>query len=174
MNLFETAIPESAQLGLPTTQSNKAEDLSLIHKLLKTYDQGTLAAKLKEIDSPHCRVTINRWVKGKATLGLTLVEYMYLQSLLPPKSAKKPHSPSLIYVQVLGELGKSLKPLVANVYSPQNVTSVPSVPTRQTTTATQNVTTSIRIYGPLPCPVRQIGREGRRGLPKYRSRNSGS
>lgn len=89
MNLFETAIPESAQLGLPTTQSNKAEDLALIHKLLEIYDQGTLAAKLKEIDSPHCRETINRWVKGKATPRLTHVEYMYLQSLLPPKPAKK-------------------------------------------------------------------------------------
>ncbi len=89
MNLFETAIPESAQLGLSTTQSNKADDLALIHKLLEIYDQGTLAAKLKDIDSPHCRETINRWVKGKATPRLTHVEYMYLQSLLPPKPAKK-------------------------------------------------------------------------------------
>ncbi|NIL17285.1 DNA (cytosine-5-)-methyltransferase [Pseudomonas sp. AN3A02] len=89
MNLFECANPESTQLGLPTARSQKAEDLALVHKLLEIYDQGTLAAKLKEIDSPHCRETINRWVKGKATPRLNHTEYVYLQSLLPPKPTKK-------------------------------------------------------------------------------------
>lgn len=89
MNFFESATPEFAQLGLPTARSQKAEDLALVQKLLEIYDQGTLAAKLKEIDSPHCRETINRWVKGKATPRLSHAEYVYLQSLLPPKPTKK-------------------------------------------------------------------------------------
>lgn len=89
MTLYESTAPESAQLGLPINQSHKTEDLVLVHKLLEIYDQGQLAAKLKEINSPHCRETINRWVKGKASPRLTHAEYLFLQSLLPPKPTKK-------------------------------------------------------------------------------------
>ena len=64
---FDSAAPESAQLGLPISQPYLAEDLELINKLLEIYDQGQLAAKLNEIGSLHCRETVNRWVKGKAT-----------------------------------------------------------------------------------------------------------
>lgn len=89
MTLFESTAPESAQLGLSIDQSHKTEDLVLVHKLLEIYDQGQLAAKLKEIHSPHCRETINRWVKGKASPRLTHSEFLFLQSLLPPKPTKK-------------------------------------------------------------------------------------
>lgn len=89
MTIFESTAPEYAQLGLPINQSPSSEDLALVHKVLEIYDQGQLAAKLKEINSPHCRETINRWGKGKATPRLTYAEFIFLQSLLPPKPTKK-------------------------------------------------------------------------------------
>lgn len=89
MNLFDSAAPESAQLGLPISPPHLAEDLELINKLLEIYDQGQLAAKLNEVGSLHCRETVNRWVKGKATPRLTYAEHMHLKSLLPPKPTKK-------------------------------------------------------------------------------------
>lgn len=89
MNLFESTAPESAQLGLPISQPHLAEDLELINKILEIYDQGQLAAKLNEVGSLHCRETVNRWVKGKATPRLTYAEHMHLKSLLPSKPTKK-------------------------------------------------------------------------------------
>ncbi|WP_339474402.1 DNA (cytosine-5-)-methyltransferase [Pseudomonas sp. RL_5y_Pfl2_69] len=89
MNLFESAAPESAQLGLPISQPHLAEDLELINKILEIYDQGQLAAKLNEVGSQHCRETVNRWVKGKLTPRLTYAEHMHLKSLLPSKPTKK-------------------------------------------------------------------------------------
>ena len=89
MNLFESAAPESAQLGLPISQPYLAEDLELINKILEIYDQGQLAAKLNEVGSQHCRETVNRWVKGKLTPRLTYAEHMHLKSLLPSKPTKK-------------------------------------------------------------------------------------
>ena len=89
MNLFESAAPESAQLGLPISQPHLAEDLELINKILEIYDQGQLATKLNEVGSQHCRETVNRWVKGKLTPRLTYAEHMHLKSLLPSKPTKK-------------------------------------------------------------------------------------
>ena len=89
MNHFDSAAPESAQLGLPISQPHLAEDLELINKLLEIYDQGQLAAKLNEVGSQHCRETVNRWVKGKLTPRLTYAEHMHLKSLLPSKPTKK-------------------------------------------------------------------------------------
>ncbi|WP_341964503.1 DNA (cytosine-5-)-methyltransferase [Pseudomonas sp. RC10] len=65
------------------------EDMALIRKLLEIYDQGQLAAKLKEIGSSHCRETINRWMKGKASPRLNYREHTYLHSLLPVRPKYK-------------------------------------------------------------------------------------
>jgi DNA-cytosine methyltransferase len=91
MNLFEATIPDSPSLDQSTysPDPHPAEDMALLHKLLEIYDQGQLAAKLNEIGSSHCRETVNRWVKGKASPRLTHQEYKHLESLLPKRPTTK-------------------------------------------------------------------------------------
>lgn len=92
MNLFETLSTQQTQQGQPVAlpDPHPAEDMALLQKLLEIYDQGQLAAKLNEIGSPHCRETVNRWVKGKASPRLTHKEFKWLESLLPKKPTSKP------------------------------------------------------------------------------------
>ncbi|MDN5420649.1 MAG: DNA (cytosine-5-)-methyltransferase [Pseudomonadales bacterium] len=89
MNLFETV--ESTRPGQSTSLSEPqpAEDLALLQKLLEIYDQGQIAAKLNEAGSQHCRETVNRWVKGKATPRLTHAEFTHLKSFLPVQPTNK-------------------------------------------------------------------------------------
>ncbi|WP_346832185.1 DNA (cytosine-5-)-methyltransferase [Pseudomonas abietaniphila] len=91
MNLFETIPTDFHSLGhsAPSPDPHPAEDMALLHKLLEIYDQGQLAAKLHEIGSSHCRETINRWVKGKASPRLSHREFKHLESLLPEKPTTK-------------------------------------------------------------------------------------
>lgn len=104
MNLLEPTTPEPVQLGqsysLP--DPHPAEDLALLQKLLEIYDQGQIAAKLQETGSQHCRETVNRWVKGKATPRLTHVEFNHLKSLLPspPK-----HKSSFTFIDLFAGIG---------------------------------------------------------------------
>jgi DNA (cytosine-5)-methyltransferase 1 len=104
MNLFETAVPESYSLGQATSipDPHPAEDMALLKKLLEIYDQGQLAAKLNEIGSSHCRETINRWVKGKASPRLTHQEFKHLESLLPKPPLSKP---SFTFIDLFAGIG---------------------------------------------------------------------
>ncbi|KGF66323.1 DNA (cytosine-5-)-methyltransferase [Pseudomonas lutea] len=76
--------------------------MALLGKLLEIYDQGQLAAKLNEIGSSHCRETVNRWVKGKASPRLTYREYKHLESLLPTKPSYKP---SFTFIDLFAGIG---------------------------------------------------------------------
>jgi DNA (cytosine-5)-methyltransferase 1 len=91
MNLFESTAPDSYSMGQSTfsPDPHPAEDMALLHKLLEIYDQGQLAAKLNEIGSSHCRETVNRWVKGKASPRLSHKEFKHLESLLPKRPTSK-------------------------------------------------------------------------------------
>ncbi|WP_328284813.1 DNA (cytosine-5-)-methyltransferase [Pseudomonas huanghezhanensis] len=91
MNLFEATTPDSSTLDQSTysPDPHPAEDMALLRQLLEIYDQGQLAAKLNEIGSSHCRETVNRWVKGKASPRLTHQEYEHLKSLLPKRPTTK-------------------------------------------------------------------------------------
>ncbi|MBX8607109.1 DNA (cytosine-5-)-methyltransferase [Pseudomonas cichorii] len=104
MNLFETATPESYSLGQASSlpDPHPAEDMALLRKLLEIYDQGQLAAKLNEIGSSHCRETVNRWVKGKASPRLTHQEFKHLESLLPKPSTSKP---SFTFIDLFAGIG---------------------------------------------------------------------
>ncbi|MFJ3466484.1 DNA (cytosine-5-)-methyltransferase [Pseudomonas sp. NPDC090201] len=104
MNLFETSTPEANSPGQPVSlpDPHPAEDMALLQKLLEIYDQGQLAAKLNEIGSPHCRETVNRWIKGKASPRLTFREYKHLESLLPKKPAYKP---SFTFIDLFAGIG---------------------------------------------------------------------
>ncbi|MFT6043187.1 MAG: DNA-cytosine methyltransferase [Porticoccaceae bacterium] len=102
MTLFATATPEPTQLGQSTSLPHHAEDLVLLHKLLEIYDQGQLAAKLNEVGSQHCRETINRWVKGKATPRLTYAEFNHLKSLLPVRPT---HKTSFTFIDLFAGIG---------------------------------------------------------------------
>ncbi|MCA5965925.1 DNA (cytosine-5-)-methyltransferase [Pseudomonas syringae pv. syringae] len=79
-----------------------AQDIDLLRRLLEIYDQGQLAAKLNEIGSPHCRETVNRWVKGKSTPRLTYNEYKHLESLLPTQPTYKP---SFTFIDLFAGIG---------------------------------------------------------------------
>lgn len=91
MNLFEAPTLDSSSLDQSTysPDPHPAEDMALLRQLLEIYDQGQLAAKLNEIGSSHCRETVNRWVKGKASPRLTHQEYEHLKSLLPKRPTTK-------------------------------------------------------------------------------------
>lgn len=91
MNFSDTANPEFPFIGEfgPSHDPHPAEDMELVHKLLEIYDQRQLAAKLKEIGSPHCRETVNRWVKGKASPRLSARDHKFLESLLPTRPKYK-------------------------------------------------------------------------------------
>nr|WP_318287287.1 DNA (cytosine-5-)-methyltransferase [Pseudomonas cichorii] len=104
MNLFESVTPESPSLGQSVSlpDPHPAEDMALLHKLLEIYDQGQLAAKLNEIGSPHCRETVNRWVKGKASPRLTYQEFNHLKSLLPERPTYKP---SFTFIDLFAGIG---------------------------------------------------------------------
>jgi DNA (cytosine-5)-methyltransferase 1 len=82
--------------------SDRADDMALLGRLLEIYDQGQLAAKLIEIGSSHCRETVNRWVKGKASPRLTYREYKHLESLLPTKPSYKP---SFTFIDLFAGIG---------------------------------------------------------------------
>jgi DNA (cytosine-5)-methyltransferase 1 len=104
MNLFNTATSKNASLeqSVSIPDPHPAEDMALLQKLLEIYDQGQLAAKLNEIGSLHCRETVNRWVKGKATPRLTFQEYNHLKSLLPKKPSYKP---SFTFIDLFAGIG---------------------------------------------------------------------
>jgi len=91
MNLFEAPTLDSSSLDQSTysPDPHPAEDMALLRQLLEIYDQGQLAARLNEIGSSHCRETVNRWVKGKASPRLTHQEYEHLKSLLPKRPTTK-------------------------------------------------------------------------------------
>ncbi|GFM54497.1 cytosine-specific methyltransferase [Pseudomonas cichorii] len=104
MNLFESVTPESPSEGqsISLPDPHPAEDMALLHKLLEIYDQGQLASKLNEIGSPHCRETVNRWVKGKASPRLTYQEFNHLKSLLPERPTYKP---SFTFIDLFAGIG---------------------------------------------------------------------
>ncbi|WP_447902773.1 DNA (cytosine-5-)-methyltransferase [Pseudomonas serbica] len=104
MNLFEAATTEPTQLGQSTSlpEPHSADDLVLVRKLLEIYDQGQIAAKLNEVGSQHCRETVNRWVKGKATPRLTHREFEHLKSLLPSRPT---HDTSFTFIDLFAGIG---------------------------------------------------------------------
>jgi DNA (cytosine-5)-methyltransferase 1 len=104
MNLFETAFTQADETSPHSFQPDPhpAQDLALLYKLLEIYDQGQLAEKLSEIGSPHCRETVNRWVKGKASPKLTHAEYTHLESLLPKRLN---HKPSFTFIDLFAGIG---------------------------------------------------------------------
>ncbi|MCH8529561.1 MAG: DNA (cytosine-5-)-methyltransferase [Saccharospirillum sp.] len=58
--------------------------MELLHKLLEIYDQGTIAAKLAEVDEGSwCRETVNRWAKGKASPKVSWESRQQMLSMLP-------------------------------------------------------------------------------------------
>ncbi|VVQ33157.1 DNA-cytosine methyltransferase [Pseudomonas fluorescens] len=104
MNFFETAFTQADETSPHSFQPDPhpAQDLALLNKLLEIYDQGQLAEKLSEIGSPHCRETVNRWVKGKASPKLTHAEYTHLESLLPKRLN---HKPSFTFIDLFAGIG---------------------------------------------------------------------
>lgn len=104
MNLFETAFTQADEVISQSIRQDPhpAQDLALLQKLLEIYDQGQLAEKLSEIGSPHCRETVNRWVKGKASPKLTHAEYTHLESLLPKRLN---HKPSFTFIDLFAGIG---------------------------------------------------------------------
>ncbi|BCX70093.1 DNA (cytosine-5-)-methyltransferase [Pseudomonas izuensis] len=104
MNLFETAFTQADETSSQSFHQDPhpAQDLALLHKLLEIYDQGQLAEKLSEIGSPHCRETVNRWMKGKAFPKLTHAEYTHLESLLPKRLN---HKPSFTFIDLFAGIG---------------------------------------------------------------------
>ncbi|WP_095161764.1 DNA (cytosine-5-)-methyltransferase [Pseudomonas sp. Irchel 3F5] len=104
MNFFEATTSESTLLGqsVSLVEPHPAEDLALIQKLLEIYDQGQLSAKLNEVGSQHCRETVNRWVKGKATPRLTYAEFNHLKSLLPTRPT---HETSFTFIDLFAGIG---------------------------------------------------------------------
>lgn len=64
---------------------NQEEDLALLKTLLEIYDQKFIGNYLNEVSpGAWCRETINRWLNGKASPGLTHHELGALKELLPP------------------------------------------------------------------------------------------
>jgi DNA (cytosine-5)-methyltransferase 1 len=104
MNFYTPTESEEKFLGQEGAiqVSDPADDMALLGKLLEIYDQGQLAAKLNEIGSSHCRETVNRWVKGKASPRLTYREYKHLESLLPTKPSYKP---SFTFIDLFAGIG---------------------------------------------------------------------
>lgn len=104
MNLFESAFTESDDTSSLSfhPDPHPAQDWALLQKLLEIYDQGQLAEKLNEIGSSHCRETVNRWVKGKASPKLTHAEYTHLESLLPKRLN---HKPSFTFIDLFAGIG---------------------------------------------------------------------
>lgn len=81
------------------------DDKELINQLLDIYDQKFLANFLKEnTKSNLCRETINRYVKGKGELSLTVSEYDALQSLLP-KAKVQPESADFTFIDLFAGIG---------------------------------------------------------------------
>lgn len=103
MNLLDSAIPDTSELGLATAAvQHSDDDMALLRKLLEIYDQGQLAAKLNEIGSNHCRETVNRWVKGKAVPRLTYAEFNYLKALLP---SRPDHETTFTFIDLFAGIG---------------------------------------------------------------------
>ncbi len=62
-----------------------SEELNLLKKLLKVYDQKKIASYLEAVgDDVWSREKINRWLNGKISAKLSLKEYGELLKLLPP------------------------------------------------------------------------------------------
>jgi DNA-cytosine methyltransferase len=104
MNFFENDNSENMFAGDPVSlpDPDPADDMALLRKLLEIYDQGQVAAKLNEIGSSHCRETINRWMKGKASPRLTHREFKHLESLLPTQPRYKP---SFTFIDLFAGIG---------------------------------------------------------------------
>ncbi len=80
-------------------------DKELINQLLDIYDQKFLANFLKESTKSNlCRETINRYVKGKGELSLTVSEYEALQSLLPQPTVQ-PENADFTFIDLFAGIG---------------------------------------------------------------------
>lgn len=90
---------------VPFRRFTMLNDKELINQLLDIYDQKFLANFLKEnTKSNLCRETINRYVKGKGELSLTVSEYDALQSLLP-QSKVQPESADFTFIDLFAGIG---------------------------------------------------------------------
>nr|WP_245846366.1 DNA (cytosine-5-)-methyltransferase [Chromohalobacter canadensis] len=63
------------------------DDRQLLERVLEIYDQGTVAAALREVDDRWCRETLNRVIKGKANSKVSRAEARRLMEMLPQASA---------------------------------------------------------------------------------------
>lgn len=68
---------------LQTAYYNQLDDHELLECVLEIYDQGTIAAALREVDKRWCRETLNRTIKGRAKLKISRTEARRLIAMLP-------------------------------------------------------------------------------------------
>ena len=81
--LPDLGIQKSADQALQTAHYDKLDDRELLDCVLEIYDQGTIAAALREVDNRWCRETLNRTIKGKAKLKISRAEARRLIAMLP-------------------------------------------------------------------------------------------
>lgn len=77
---------ESAQ-PFHASHYDMLDDRQLLERVLEIYDQGTVAAALREVDDRWCRETLNRVIKGKAHAKVTRAEARRLMEMLPKAPA---------------------------------------------------------------------------------------
>ncbi|MEQ5858434.1 DNA (cytosine-5-)-methyltransferase [Halomonas litopenaei] len=66
-----------------TSHYDLLDDRQLLERVLEIYDQGTVAAALREVDDRWCRETLNRTIKGRAKQRITRNEARRLIAMLP-------------------------------------------------------------------------------------------
>ncbi|PSJ22141.1 DNA (cytosine-5-)-methyltransferase [Halomonas sp. ND22Bw] len=84
MTLFpDLDTQETADQAPYTSHYELLDDRQLLERVLEIYDQGTVAAALREVDDSWCRETLNRTIKGKAKKGITRDQGRRLMEMLP-------------------------------------------------------------------------------------------
>ncbi|WP_338294683.1 DNA (cytosine-5-)-methyltransferase [Planctobacterium marinum] len=87
------------------TSITSYSDEELLHKLLQSWDQKSLANYLNQFSpGKWARETINRWIKGKASPSFTHHEYQHLLDLLPETSVT-PESAAFRFVDLFAGIG---------------------------------------------------------------------
>lgn len=71
------------QPPVPGFGYEQLSDSQLLARVLDIYDQGTIAAALRDVDNRWCRETLNRMVKGKAKQKISRDEARRLIAMLP-------------------------------------------------------------------------------------------
>lgn len=81
-----TAISKIIKEGASETEALENDDLKLLQRLTRVYDQKQLAEILAKVSPGHwSRETINRALKGKASPRFSYIEHQTLTSLLPER-----------------------------------------------------------------------------------------